>query len=44
MLYDTPYAQEQSPFGGLVRVYYPRTGEETKVSIHALRALLGFIT
>ena len=44
MLYDTPCAQERWPRGDSARVYYPHADEETKVSIHALRVLLGLIT
>ena len=38
MLYDTPCA------GDSARVCYTHVDEETKVSIHALRVLLGLIT
>ena len=44
MLYDTLCAQEQTPRGDWARVYYSHAGQGTKVSIHALRALLGLIT
>ena len=44
MLYDTPGAQERTPWGGWGPVYFSRAGEGTKVSMHALHALLGLTT
>ena len=44
MLHNIPCAQELMPGRDWARVYYSRVGGGTKVSIHALHALLGLIT
>ena len=44
MMHGALGALEQTPRGDWARVYYLRSGEEIKVSIHALHALLGLIT
>ena len=44
MLHDTLGVWAPTPRGGWTHVYCSRAGEGTKVSIHALHALLGLIT